>query len=58
MRREYEIEEVDTATLKNFFKTFCCGKEYKNKAVPRSEYGTKGGSFKVGNNIAIKSLVA
>ena len=50
-------EEVDTATVDNFFKTFCWEEEHKNGAVARTEYDIKGGPFKIGSNILIQSLV-
>lgn len=50
-------EDVDMVTIDNSQKKFCCEEDRKNRAVPRKECGIEGGSFKIGNNIVIKSLL-
>lgn len=45
------------ATIDNSLKKFCCEEDHKNGAVPRKKCGIRGGSFKIGNSIVLKSLV-
>lgn len=50
-----KIQQLLTTSSRIFF--FFCEKEHINGALPRKGCEIKGGSFKIGNNIAIKSLV-